>query len=236
MAVLAGVRAGICMIAVPRRMRCVQRADPGQRRHRVRAVGLCRPHRIIAQPVRRLDHLQRQFNSCARITGHQAQTHGGLLLVAQDAAKKVVARGRCNTAASHEKHIVARNWCNPTENAAHKGSQPPHSPLWTLSSGRPLVLLCTMHNHLHAHPPSTIALAARYGASSTMARSTHHPCSRLALGDLSMNQAIVTSHPCRQIPVARRRPTRSCPPFHAYHLDGAYDEMFTPNARRALPV
>src|SRR5271156_4474160 len=47
-AVIAGVRPGICMIAVPSRIFFGQRADPRQRRDRVGAVGLCGPRRVEA--------------------------------------------------------------------------------------------------------------------------------------------------------------------------------------------
>jgi hypothetical protein len=48
-AVIAGVRAGICIIVVPTLIFVVPRQDPGSRRHCVGTVGFRGPHRVEAQ-------------------------------------------------------------------------------------------------------------------------------------------------------------------------------------------
>ena len=58
-AVAAGVRADICMIAVPSLICVGVRAPPGQRREGVGAVGLGRPDRVEAEPFGLEDRLGR---------------------------------------------------------------------------------------------------------------------------------------------------------------------------------
>ena len=65
-AVAAGVRAESCTMPVPRRMRSVCGAPPGQRREGVGAVGLGRPHRVEAEPLGLLDRLQRTRRRAGR--------------------------------------------------------------------------------------------------------------------------------------------------------------------------
>ena len=117
--------------------------------------------------------------------------------------------GHCKRPPAMKKHCSADGAIRGK--SAHKGRSRPHSPLWTPSRGRP-VLLCTLHNHLHAHSPNNCLPICDNG------RSTHHPraprweaCSWTLLRTTAADRAL-------------------CPPFHAYHLDGAYDEMFTPDA------
>ena len=47
----AGVRAGICMMLVPALILLGVRQYPGDRAHRVGAVGLAAPHRLEAEPL-----------------------------------------------------------------------------------------------------------------------------------------------------------------------------------------
>ena len=72
---IAGVRAGICMIAVPSRMRVVQRPDPGERRDRVGAVGLGGPHRVEAELLGLENEIHRQPHSAARVSDGQSELH-----------------------------------------------------------------------------------------------------------------------------------------------------------------
>ena len=51
------------------------RADPGQRRDRIRAIGLGRPDRVEAQAIRLLDHRHGQRDRRARVADHQTKPH-----------------------------------------------------------------------------------------------------------------------------------------------------------------
>ena len=58
-AAAAGVRADICMIAVPSCTLLGVRSPPGERGQHVGAVGLGRPDRVEAEPVGLLHRLER---------------------------------------------------------------------------------------------------------------------------------------------------------------------------------
>ena len=71
----AGVRAEICMMPVPSLMLRCARADPAERRERVRAVGLRRPHRVVAEPLR-LDGERRRIRGSEHpVAGHESELH-----------------------------------------------------------------------------------------------------------------------------------------------------------------
>ena len=57
-AVIAAERPGICMIAVPSRMRSVCAGQPGEDGHGVRAVGLGGPDGVVAEPLGLLHELE----------------------------------------------------------------------------------------------------------------------------------------------------------------------------------
>ena len=59
-AVIAGVRAGICMMPVPTLSCLVCARDPCERRHRVRAVRFGRPHRVEAEAIGLVDEVHGQ--------------------------------------------------------------------------------------------------------------------------------------------------------------------------------
>ena len=74
---IAGVRAGICMIAVPSRMRVVCAPIQVERRDRVGAVGLGGPHRVEAEPLGLEDQIDGNGGLGTELTGEQTETHGG---------------------------------------------------------------------------------------------------------------------------------------------------------------
>ena len=75
-AVHAGVRACICMMPTPALMLVVRARIQAERRHRVGAVGLAAPHRIVAQPLGLQDLVQREM--VAVIAQEHSQPHGHL--------------------------------------------------------------------------------------------------------------------------------------------------------------
>ena len=78
-AVVAGVRAGICMIARAEPDAPVRRRDPRQRRHRVGAPRLRGPHRVEAEPLRLLR--QRDGRDRVVVPELQPEAHAAILLL-----------------------------------------------------------------------------------------------------------------------------------------------------------
>ena len=79
-AVAVGVRAAIWTMLVPSRIRLVERAVPGQRRERVRAVRLRRPHRVEAELLGPHYGLQRaRGRPAAPVPDVESQLHECLL-------------------------------------------------------------------------------------------------------------------------------------------------------------
>ena len=80
-AVMAGVRAGICMIALPTSIVVGLRGEPRQHAHRVRAVGLRDPHDREPETFRLLDEgdVLRRIAAHPPVTDVESQTHWATL-------------------------------------------------------------------------------------------------------------------------------------------------------------
>ena len=75
-AAIAGVRPGICMIAVPTLILLVFASIQAAGRDRVGAVCLGCPHRVVAKAFGVLDRVHRDADLAAGVTGDESEFHG----------------------------------------------------------------------------------------------------------------------------------------------------------------